>query len=337
MSLGIQSLQLTSDRTRPVADQIDDAIEVLREADGLGFDWVSASQHWISAPTVWPQPFPLLARLAPEVPNMRLLTQMLIVPLHHPVDTAEQITTLDHCTRGRLTVGCAIGYRAVELDTAGFTRADRVSRMEESIGLMKRLWTGERVDHQGRWWHLDGGQVGFTPYQRPHPPLVLAAQSAAATRRAARIGDGVFFGPQISFSDLVPLVRVYRDTAAEQGRRPGIIGAGRSVMLGHDKEQAIRAAREYAEKTMRMYSGWDMQERGMAALELDDQAIDSWALAGSPQDIVEGICRAAEEVGLDHITLTAYNLPKDQQARIEYVRRLGEEVVRPVKKLLDAR
>jgi alkanesulfonate monooxygenase SsuD/methylene tetrahydromethanopterin reductase-like flavin-dependent oxidoreductase (luciferase family) len=334
MKLGIQSLQFTSDPGRRVADQIDDAIEVLHEADRLGFDWVSASQHWVSAPTRWPQPFPLLARLAPEVPHMRLMTQMLILPLHHPVDTAEQISTLDHCTRGRLTVGCAIGYREVELESAGISRKDRVSRMEESISLMKLLWSGETVHHNGKWWTLNGGQAGFTPFQQPHPPLVLAAQSEAAARRAARIGNGVFFGPQVSFASLRHLVRLYGQAAAEYGTEPAVIGAGRSVMLASTKEEAIKAAREYANRTMSMYSGWDMQERGMAALELDDRDIASWALVGSPQDIVEGIVRAAQDVGLNHITLTAYNLPKDQRARIEYVQQLGEEVVTPVKKLL---
>lgn len=333
MKLGIQSLQFMSGSVRPIADLLDDAIEVLREADRLGFDWVSASQHWVSAPTIWPQPLPVLARLAPEVPHMRLMTQMLVLPLHNPIDVAEQVSTLDHISRGRVTLGCAVGYRELELEAAGFKRADRVGRLEESLELMKRLWAGEEVWHRGRWWTLSGGQVGFRPYQEPHPPVVLAAQSPGAVRRAARLGDGVFFGPQMGFADIATLAELYRREADRIGHSVGMIGAGRSVMLGTSRGKAAQAAYDYAEKTMSMYSGWDMQERGMVDLHLDQRDLGSWALIGSSADIVEQIAHAADG-GLDHITLTAYNLPRDRSARLEYVQRLGEEVVAPVKRML---
>lgn len=91
MQLGIQTLQFLNDPTRPLADQIEELVLVAREADRQGVAWLSASQHWLSAPTIWPQPFPILARLAGEAPRARLMTQMLLLPLHNPVQIAEDI------------------------------------------------------------------------------------------------------------------------------------------------------------------------------------------------------------------------------------------------------
>ncbi|MEU4227794.1 LLM class flavin-dependent oxidoreductase [Nonomuraea sp. NPDC026600] len=332
MKLGIQSLQFTSSRERPMAEQFEDALESLRYADEGGFDWISASQHWMSAPTVWPQPFPWISHMAAEFKNIGFMTQMLVLPLHNAVDVAEQFATIDHLSRGRLILGCANGYRELELTAAGVSRKDRTSRVEEGIALMKALWSGRPVEFEGRWWNVQGGQMGYSPYRQPHPPIVLAAQSIGATKRAARIAEGVFYGPQASFGEIEPLIELYRRTAEEHERQPGIIGAGRAIMIADSREAALRSAHAYAEKTMKMYSGWDMQEPGMASLRLEGD-LDEWAIIGWPQDCVEQILKA-HAVGLNHITLTAYNLPSDQQGRIEYVQRLAEEVVQPVKRAL---
>src|SRR2546427_1344021 len=69
---------------------------------------------------------------------------------------------------------------------------------------MKRLWRGEDVTFEGTYTKLTGARMGFTPCQRPHPPLEMGAQSTGATRRAARLVDAVFFGPQVSWADVGP-------------------------------------------------------------------------------------------------------------------------------------
>lgn len=331
MKLGIQSLQFTSSRELRMAEQFENALEVLRHADEGGFDWISASQHWLSAPTIWPQPLPWISHMAAVFRNVGFMTQMLVLPQNNPVDIAEQAATIDHLCRGKLILGCANGYRELELSAAGITRGDRVSRIEEGIDLIKKLWTGEPVDHHGRWWHVADGQMGYRPYREPHPPIVIAAQAEAPSRRAARIADGVFYGPQAPWHGMQKLISIYTGAAAEYGREPGIIGAGRSIMMADSREAAVRSAREYAEQTMAMYAGWDMQERGMN-LELGGN-IDDWAIIGTPQDCVEQLLQA-NDIGLTHVTLTAYNLPAEQSARIEYVQRLAEEVVQPVKRAL---
>jgi len=329
--IGFHLTPFWSPATRSATELIDEAIRLVAAASRMGFAWVSAPHHWLGHPSFFPHPFPILARLTPETGAMRLKTNVLILPLLNAVDAAENIATLDHLAHGRLDVGIGIGYRETELGAAGVTRRDRAPKLEESLALMKRLWSGEEVTFDGRYTKLERARMGYRPYQQPHPFLEMAAQSVGATRRAARLTDGVFFGPQVGWPDIQSLVGVYREArAGVAGARPGTILASRSLIVGASKEAAAAAAREFLEKTFRQYTSWDMQERTMVPLRLGfDASLDDWAVYGSPKDCVEAIQRG-RAMGLDGIGFTMYSLPKDVQARIDYLQMVAEDILKPV-------
>ena len=134
MKIGFHLTPFWSPTDRPPTSIIDEAIEVVHAAAGMGFEWVSIGHHWVSHPTVWPQPIPLLARLAPETGRLRLKTSMLLLPLLNPVDAAENVATLDHITHGRLDVGVAIGYRETSWRRPG-------SRGKTACRGSRRRWT----------------------------------------------------------------------------------------------------------------------------------------------------------------------------------------------------
>ncbi len=189
MRIGFHLTPFWSPATRNTTDLIDDAIRLVAVASRLGFAWVSAPHHWLGHPSFFPHPVPILARLAPESGAMRLKTNVLILPLLNTVDAAESIATLDHLCHGRLDVGVGIGYREKELTAAGVTRRDRVPKLEESLGLMKRLWADEEVTFDGRYTKLERARTGYRTFQQPHPFLEMAAQSIGATQRAAQLTD----------------------------------------------------------------------------------------------------------------------------------------------------
>ena len=323
MKIGYHLTPFWSPTDRPPTQILDEAIEVIRESASMGFGWVSMGQHWLSHPTIWPQPFPFLARIAPETGSMRIKTSMLLLPLLNAVEVAESVATLDHLTHGRLDVGVAIGYREDELLAAGVSRHDRVRKLEESIALMKELWSGDTVSFDGHYAHAHG-RMGFTPLQKPHPPIEMAAQSRGATERAARLADAVFFGPQVAWRDIASLAAVYRRARSTHGR----VYASRCLMVGTSKEDAASRARQYLERTFRMYSTWQMQESSMVPLQLDfERSLDDWTVHGSPADCVESLLRARDETGLDGVGFTIYSLPPDPAARIDYLRMIAEEIV----------
>src|SRR3989442_6668164 len=109
MRIGFHLTPFWSPTDRAPTAIIDEAIEVVRAAAGMGFAWVSIGHHWLSHPTVWPHPIAMLSRLAPEAGGMRLQTSMLLLPLLNPVDVAESVVTLDPITHRRLHLPVAIG------------------------------------------------------------------------------------------------------------------------------------------------------------------------------------------------------------------------------------
>jgi alkanesulfonate monooxygenase SsuD/methylene tetrahydromethanopterin reductase-like flavin-dependent oxidoreductase (luciferase family) len=332
MHIGIHLTPFFSPTDRPPTQVIDEVVAIAQRASQLGYAWISAPHHWTAHPSVWPQPFPLLARLAPETGSMRLMTLVVLLPLLNPVETAEHVATLDAISHGRLTLGVAIGYREAELEAVGLTRQDRVPKLVESLTLMKQLWSGEEVTLTGRYTRVTKLRMGLTPVQKPHPPIVMGCQSERATARAARLTDGVFFGPQVGWSDISKLLDVYQRARVEAGHSmPGILGASRALLLGQDREDAARIGRAYLERTFANYRAWEMQESTMVPLALSfDRPLDDWTVHGSTANCVETLLRAREEMGLSHISLTTYNLPRELPARLEYLQRVAEEILQKV-------
>jgi len=332
MQIGIHLTPFFSPTDRPPTQLIDEVVAIAHQASQLGFAWVSAPHHWTAHPSVWPQPFPLLARLAPETGSMQLMTLVILLPLLNPVETAEHVATLDAISHGRLTLGVAIGYREAELEAVGLTRKDRVPKLEESLTLMKQLWSGEEVTFTGCYTRVSKLRMGLTPVQKPYPPIVMGCQSERATARAARLTDGVFFGPQVGWADIGKLLDVYQRARLEAGHStPGILGASRALLLGQDRADAARIGRAYLERTFANYRAWEMQESTMVPLALSfDQPLEDWTVHGSTADCVETLLRAREEMGLTDISLTMYNLPRELPARLEYLQRVAEEILRKV-------
>jgi alkanesulfonate monooxygenase SsuD/methylene tetrahydromethanopterin reductase-like flavin-dependent oxidoreductase (luciferase family) len=332
MEFGLYLRSFLTDRSRPLYEQIEDAIEICHVARDSGFDAISMPQHWVSYPTTWPQPVPMLARLAPETGSMRLLSGIMLLPLHNPVQIAEDAATLDHISKGRFTLGVGLGYRETELEAVGATRKDRVPRMTESIALMKRLWSGEEIDFEGRYWQIHAARMGFPPLQQPHPPIWMACQSEGAVRRAARIADACYLAPQVGFNDLAPLIEAYRDERSVTGQSAGTVALTRCVSVADSREDALTQAREAAESSYRMYSTWEMQEETMVKIHLSSQSeITDWAVAGSPEECLERFVSLRDDRGIDFVGMTFLNLPKDLAARKQYLQRFSRAIIQKMR------
>lgn len=327
MDVAINLRDFIDDPARPMGQQIEEAAEITRRAKSLGFSGVYVPQHWISHPTVWLQPLLMLARLAPEAKEINLITGVLLVPFHNPVDLAEQIITMDHIAAGRLILGMGLGYRQVEVEAFGISRSQRVARFEESLELMKLLWSGELIDFEGEFWQVHGAQVAIPPAQKPHPPIWIAGQSDSAVRRAATIADGCLLGPQQSWEGINHLSQVYWEAFNRgEGIATGLLGANRSITMAKDRHTAIQEAEAVGRRKQGMYGGWNMQERGTVDLGLSGtRELTEWAIAGSPQECVETLSRAYHEQGLRYVGLGFLNLPIGQSARLEYLQFISEE------------
>ena len=275
------------------------------------------------------KPMQTLARLAPDAEGLKLMTGILLLAYFNPVDIAEQTATLDQISNGRFILGLGIGYREKELKAFGTNRRDRVSRFEESITLMKLLWAGDAVTFEGKHWQIQDARMSFTPVQKPHPPIWIAAPSTGAVRRAAAMGDACLLGPQPSWEDLRSLAGEYKEALAEQGQKSkGLLAAHRSIAVAKDRETAITQATAAGESKAGMYGSFDMQEATTVDFGLrEPRELADWAIVGTPQDCAETITRCHDEYGLEYVGFSILNLPKGLSARLEHLQFISEELL----------
>ena len=125
----------------------------------LGYDSITKGAHYSTHPLQDLQQIPFLCRVAAEAPSLRLNSGVLLLPMHKPLDVAEQLGTLDIMTNGKVIFGCGVGYRDVELLAFGTSKRERASRFEENLTAIKRLWTEETVTMKGSHFELARGEL----------------------------------------------------------------------------------------------------------------------------------------------------------------------------------
>ena len=171
-----------------VAHHFQQMLEQARLAEALGFHSITKGSHYSTHPLQDLQQVPFLARIAAEAPSLRLNTGVLLLPLHKPLDVAEQVGTLDIITGGKAIFGCGVGYRDIEFEAFGTSKGDRGRRFEENLTAIKRLWTEETVNMRGSHFNLVDAACSSKPVQKPHPPIWVGGSADIVIRRAARMG-----------------------------------------------------------------------------------------------------------------------------------------------------
>ena len=186
----------------------------------LGYEYVGSGEHFMRGNPPLPSSavLPVLAVAAGATTRIRLLSSVVLVPFYHPTILAKLATTLDIASGGRLTLGVGVGGEfPVEFEAAGISVKQRGGRTNECLAALRRLWTQEHVDYQGRYYKLDDVTIVPPPTQQPHPPIWVAGRRDAAMRRAVRYGDGWFpylYSPE-RYRNSVEKTSAF---AAEEGR-----------------------------------------------------------------------------------------------------------------------
>jgi len=235
----------------PIAELYAAALDMSAWAEEHGCLQLVVSEHHASSDGYLPAPMLLASSMAARTSTVGIQVAALLVPLHDPVELAEQMAVLDIMSGGRVSYVCAIGYRPEEYAMFGREMKRRGARMDESLGVMRRAWAGESFEYEGR-------PVTVTP--RPSSPagpmLFMGGSSPAAIRRAARFGMGM-----ITQGGAPELEDVYREACASFGNQPGLFihppaNAPTSVYLAEDVDAAWSTVGPHLLHDARMYGEW---------------------------------------------------------------------------------
>ena len=251
--------------------RIDDAAASAREAERLGYQFVSTGEHvFFYGPAN--NGLIALAAAAGATSSIKLMSAITLVPLYPPPLLAKMVATLDIVSDGRFHLGVGVGGEfAKEFEACGVPVRERGARTNESLAIMKRLWTEDDLSVEGRFTRLSGVTLAPKPKQQPHPPIWISGRSEAAMRRCARYGNGwlpYMYTPE-RLADSLKAIAGFAD---EAGREDAVIPGLHIFFAVHeDRNTAVEMA------VQRLSIQYNQDFSRLAG---------RYALAGNPDDCI---------------------------------------------------
>jgi alkanesulfonate monooxygenase SsuD/methylene tetrahydromethanopterin reductase-like flavin-dependent oxidoreductase (luciferase family) len=235
----------------PIGELYAAALEMAAWGEQHGCMSIVVSEHHASADGYLPAPLILAAAIAARTATVPIQVAALVVPLHDPIDLAEQMAVLDVMSGGRISYVCAAGYRREEFAMFGRDIAARGRDLESAVQLFRKAWSGEPFEHDGR-------TVRATPkpLTAGGPMLFLGGNTKAAVRRAARLGLGM-----MTQGGDPSLEQLYLETCGEEGLQPGMFinpppGFPTTCFVAADPDRAWREIGPHLLHDARSYAAW---------------------------------------------------------------------------------
>ena len=239
-------------------------------------------------------------------------------PLSHPLRLAEDVATVDHISKGRLEFG--VGRSGLPGHYQGFNipYSESRDRFIETLDILRKAWTQERFSHQGKYFQFQDVCIMPKPYQKPHPPIRIAATTQETYPMVGRMGAPVFVAVRtVSLTDLKRHLPSYQEAWTAAGH-PGRGDVGVSIPLY--VAETARQAREEAEAStmgffrsissaLRKSDGATAQTaearaaRASRLAEISyDEILSEYAVFGTPEAVVDRLQQLREQMGFSMLS-----------------------------------
>ncbi|HJU17760.1 MAG TPA: LLM class flavin-dependent oxidoreductase [Stellaceae bacterium] len=308
MKIGVLQFFSWPERRADIAAVYARALDRIAIMDQTGFDAVWLAEHHFSDFSVCPSVHMVGTLAAARTKRLRIGTAVSLAPFYHPLRLAEEVALLDMLSGGRVNWGAGRGFARVEFDNFGVKPEESASRFRETVEIVLKAWTEERLSFAGQHFRFEGVEVLPKPMQQPHPPVWLAATSEGSIAWAAGRGFSILMDPHSAHGEIAAKRRLYSERLAaagfsEAGRD---IPVARLVAIAATPDEAAEIARRGALWILNSYLG--AQHRPVLSADLVPGGVDPVAryldaviLHGTPESVIEEILRLREEIGLDYL------------------------------------
>ena len=288
-------------------------------AERMGLDVVWLGElHMDPGRSVLSAPLTVASAVATRTSRIRIGTAVQVLPLGHPVRIAEEAATVDQISRGRLIFGVGRSGLPRAYDAYGVSYAESQARFPEALALIKRAWTETSFSYEGKFFSCKNVSLSPKPYQRPHPPVRVAANSADTFPAVGTLGDAVMVaGRAGALKDLIPNIQAYRDAyraAGHPGRgevylRIPIYVAETEARAREEPEASVMGfyrvlgarIEASAEQTgARAVERRAERGRGLQTITYEEVLRDK-IVVGTPGGVVDRLHQLREEIGFDGI------------------------------------
>ncbi len=288
-------------------------------AEELGMHSAWIGEHHFSSLGVLSCPDLVLAYIAARTRHIRLAPAVTVLPLHHPIRVAEQWSTLDLLSGGRVDFAAGRGYDRREYLPFKVSFEENQPIFEEGMEVVRRLWEADGpISHQGKYYSFENVSITPKPVQRPLP-VYVASFSKPSIELAARLGCGLIVAPfaaAISYGGLRQVSALYHETCAKHGTTPQRLMCSYFIHFADDSEQEmaqrLRQIRYYKECVIPAFPGdpqtappsyryfIEMVER-LHRVKPEDLTENS-VLLGSPARIIDTL-KKVEAAGFQEVIL----------------------------------
>lgn len=309
MKVGILQFFGWRDRSVPLTSVYDTALERFSVMDAAGYDAVWLAEHHFSGFSVCPSVHMMGMAAAARTRRLRIGTAVSLAPFYNPLRLAEEVALLDVLSGGRVNWGAGRGFERSEFAAFGIPGEESAPRFHETVEIVLKAWTQQRVTHQGRFFQYDGVEVLPKPLQAPHPPIWMAASSIPAIEWAASQGHSILMDPHSSRAELKAKRRHYAAQLAAAGYSDAgrTIPMARLIAIDETATKAREVARRAAEWTINSYVGAQhggnvrQQARTFGGKDPVDFYLDDVMIYGTPESVAEEIAAFGADIGMTYL------------------------------------
>lgn len=245
---------------RPYDDLYAEIIDQIVWGEQHGFDDIWLSEHHFIDDGYSPSLLPIAAAIAARTKTIHIGTSVMLLPFHNPVRLAEDAATVDVISRGRFELGVGVGYKVEEFESFGISSKERGARTNEGLEIIRRLWEGETLTFEGKYYSVTKAKLTPEPVQQPRPPIWVGGFTPPALRRAAKYADG--------FIGVGPLKEAYENyvAALEKLGKPTtdlrLAGGYFWLIPSEDPDKTWHEAAEHVRYQINAYAEWS-EKAGM--------------------------------------------------------------------------
>jgi limonene 1,2-monooxygenase len=289
--------------------QMRNDIKFAAHLDQLGFDEFWVGEHHSTGWEVIASPEMFLAAVAENTHRIRLGTGVVSLPYHHPFNVAQRMVQLDHMSGGRVIFGTGPGALPSDAYMLGIDPMTQRDRQDEAIGIIKRLFAGERVTHESDWFTLKDARLQLFPLQEDMPMVTASSISPSGMTLAGKYGIGVLSIGSNSDAGLAALPTQWgfaEQAAAKHGQKVDRKD-WRVLMTWHIAETREAARAQAKDGLMHWHNEYTvgtLMRPGAEAFKTPDEAVDltafsdgSAAVIGTPDDLVAAIRKLQASAG----------------------------------------
>src|SRR6476646_12152192 len=161
---------------RSESEAFDEAMEQVDAAERLGLDvmWL-AELHFEPRRSVLSAPLTIASAIAARTRRIKIGTGVQVLPLCHPLRLAEETATIDQISKGRLLFGVGRSGNPRSYVAYGVPYSESRERFLETLEIIKRAWTQPTFSYEGKYYSFNNASAVPQPYQKPFPPIRVAA------------------------------------------------------------------------------------------------------------------------------------------------------------------